>query len=141
MSTDLPIHVRRGVRDDLPLVFSSWLNSAIEFPRDRGMRRSVYFAGKHRQIERTIARSELLVAAYDHDPNVAVGWACVEGDTLHFVYVKRELRLGEEAIPLRDRGIAHMLLEGRALRRCSHRPPMRDLPVGWVFDPFTLEEP
>jgi GNAT superfamily N-acetyltransferase len=119
--------IRSHTLTDLALVFSSWLRS---MPPARDVSRDVHFRGQHALIEAILARPGALlrVACVPDDPEVILGWACVEHaphdasghpSLVHFAYVKDAFR---------RRGIARALLADVAPRcRYTHRPHSVDV--------------
>lgn len=106
MSADTPSHpqgvsealqdlvlIRRADADDAPFVFSYWLRDHFEHSAfARGVTKDTYMRLHHMVVERVIARSVMYVACDAEDPTVCYGFICVEGPTLHYLFVKRRFR-------------------------------------------------
>lgn len=75
--------------------------------------------------------AETLVAVDATDPDFYVGFACLKGNELHYVYVKHALS---------RMGVVARLLEGREIRYISHKTPeletrLRPEERGWTYRP------
>lgn len=115
MNADSPIPasalgplVRRADADDAAFIFSYWLRDYYERSAFcKGIGKALYMRLHHLLLERIIARSTIWVACDMVDPSVIFGFICVEGDTLHYVYVKRRFRgLGVAGLLFKAAGIA-----------------------------------
>lgn len=92
-----------------------------------------FFENYSRYIETIINRKQTVirVAVLSDDRDVALGWSCIEGNTLHYVCVQREQR---------NRGIAKLLVPV-PIFRITHltRPAIKIWRYklrGAIFDPF-----
>lgn len=100
----LPVGIRVGVADDVPLVMDSWLLSARE---SEGHVEGVRFTRWQKAMQRgvlTRPSTRLLVAHPDDDPSVIMGWIVYGASTppvLHYVWTRYASR---------RLGIARMLL-------------------------------
>lgn len=131
----LPIHLRAADSGDLSLIFSSWLRTFARSFEVADIAPKVYYARKHTQIERLIARGAVLVACNPDDHVQVYGWACTEGGAVHYVCVKPTYqRLGVA------RRLVAPYVDSNALY--THRTAIcRALPIPkqWVYDPFAKE--
>lgn len=85
--------IRRADADDAAFVFSYWLRDHYEHSAfAKGVSKSTYMQLHHLLLERTIARSTMWVACDVDQPDVLFGFICTEGDTLHYLFVKRRFR-------------------------------------------------
>jgi GNAT superfamily N-acetyltransferase len=92
--TQVPVTLREMVDADRNYVLSSWIRSYAGKSReardytDRGA-----FARDYSPVvQALVARSRVLIAALTEEPDIIVGWAAVEGETLHYVLVKPRWR-------------------------------------------------
>lgn len=92
--TTASYEIRNGNEGDLPFVFSSWLESYKDSKLARAVRTTTYLQRHHELVERLLERPDvrLRVAHPVGDPVVILGWAVVEGSTLHYVLVKHQFR-------------------------------------------------
>lgn len=122
--------LRDPLPTDLAFVVDSWrqsYRSACE--RQRKLDGDEYFPAASRAINALLARPDVelvILGADDPDDYTTVdGWACLEGDTLHYVYVKEDAR---------GMGGAKLLLSGRNITHYSHVARQVDesrLPESW----------
>lgn len=112
-------------------MLDTWAQSYWAAPAVRGMSRRDYFPAMHAQIARLLSRSAVIIACDADDPDTIVGWACVEGECLHYLHTRKELR---------GQGISRQLLaEAGALSVYSHVSRHLDrgrVPQGWAYQPF-----
>lgn len=54
--------------------------------------KSPCWGGQRRLVTALLERCAVLVAAFDEDPNTAIGWAATSTGVVHFVYVMQEFR-------------------------------------------------
>ena len=97
--------IREATDDDMRLVHSSWHTAYWKTHAHKHILKDNYDEGMDRRIDRLLFRSHVLVAYFPEVPDEVLGWSAVEGDALHYVYVKAAYR---------RRGIATGLVEGRA---------------------------
>lgn len=92
-SPNSPVLVRRADADDAGMVFSYWLRDHYEHSAfASGIAKTTYMRLHHMLLERVIARSCIWVACDAANPSIIFGFICTEGDTLHYVFVKRRFR-------------------------------------------------
>ena len=84
--------IRHATKDDLRFVHSSWHTNFWKVWANKHVLREHYNEGMDRRIERLLSRSVVLVAFFPEVPDEVLGWACMDGDTLHYVYVKAAYR-------------------------------------------------
>lgn len=82
-------------------------------------------------LEVIIWRSQVKVACLEEEPDVVLGYAVYEGETLHWVFVKkawRKLEIASKLVPKKISRITHITKLGKSLKDKE-----------WVFDPFLWE--
>lgn len=84
--------IRTATADDLRFVHSSWHTNFWKAWGCKHMLREHYNAGMDARIEWLLARSSVLVAFFPQVEDEVLGWSAVDGDTLHYVYVKAAYR-------------------------------------------------
>lgn len=130
-----PLKVRRASSDDLRFIHSSWHTTFWKTNAKRTTEWSVYKDEMDQRIDRLLARSETLVATAAEVPDEILGYAVLEGDVLHFAYVKSVYR---------GMGIAKGLVRGRA-KWYTHATGAPGVgfakEVGMQFNPFKMERP
>jgi len=84
------IKIRPSRASDIPLVIDSWAQSYFGAPAIRGCTRDDYFPRMHSYIVRILARVDvkLGVVCVQSDDDVILGWACTEGDVLHYMWTR-----------------------------------------------------
>lgn len=113
-------HLDRTAPGELELVLSAWIKSYRDLNKNaRKMAPKVFYPMQLKVCMRLLDRGSTWVAVADA---TILGFACVEGDVVHYVYVKK---------PYRGVGIASSLVGSRRL--CSHRTD-EALPKGWKYD-------
>lgn len=122
--TDAGFHVviRPAEADDFALVFGSWCSSYERYSRLADYVRHYVGQNPTRVIDRIAKRivergARVDVASWADDPMVILGWACSEGQVLHYVWVRRDFR---------GQGIARQLVSPLAVTRVSHVPEGRN---------------
>jgi len=116
--------LRGGVATDHAHVRASWCETC---DLEGGSK------AREREVLRRIARGTIIVAAYDADPDVILGWICVRGGTrdgeaiVDYVHVK----------PIyRGHGIARLLVQLAGATVIATARTERALPDGWRHDPW-----
>lgn len=117
MTESLPIVFRDAGPDDLQLVADSWCKSYARsnwaaFFKTRGQN---YTRAQDRLLKRILGRgARLIIAAWSEGPELILGWACYEGSTLHYVWVREQwqgkgvARAMIAAIPEPPKTITHL---------------------------------
>lgn len=126
------IFVRAMTAADRPFVFGTWLASYQQALDVRGVRPDTYKAGMTARIAALLARGRTVVAVETAAPTAGLGWCCSEGDTVHFVYVKRDARrhgVATAMLPPEARAYSHRTYLVQHLRRAATMQ----------FDPFAIE--
>lgn len=125
--------VREAFPGDLKYVHSSWHTSFWKTSARKYLTRGVYDRGQDQRIDRLISRSNVLVAYFPEVEDEILGWACIEGDVLHYAYVKAIYR---------RRGIASGLT-GNRVKIYSHASDRVGESfaesIGAQFNPYALE--
>jgi GNAT superfamily N-acetyltransferase len=120
--------------DDERFVASSWFESFWKLHAYRaGVPFAHYRPGMDARIRRLMHNVPVTVAYATVAPTEIVGWACIEGECLHYVYVKSAYR---------RQGVARALVS-RTAREYSH-PSSRAgqkfvEALGLTFNPYRLE--
>lgn len=94
METSPPLvirHLTKGSGDEWRLVHSAWTRSVWEALTGPAIKYAEFLAGQRALQTRLIDRSTVRVIEFDGVPEV-LGFSVVEGDTLHYVYVKHDFR-------------------------------------------------
>ena len=111
----LPIQVRtldRSTPGELPLIYSSWLETFRDGNHPRPVQKHLYYDRQHLVIERILARptTTVLMVCPEDDPSTIVGWLCweitLDGWVVHYMFVKAAFReMGVGSSLLRVAGI------------------------------------
>jgi GNAT superfamily N-acetyltransferase len=100
------IRLRKAKAGDVGLITSSWLKSLRDSTTYHGVDNRTYYDEHHKILAKLLARSAVIVAVLDNDPDHIVAWACYEvyanSVVLHFVYTKYAFR---------KMGVARMIVE------------------------------
>lgn len=102
------------------------------------MERDDYSPAMLSHIKQILTRPniDLRIAASEKDDLTVLGWVCTEGEVLHYIYVRKDLR---------GNGIARDLVGERTIRQYSHKSPRarawlaagKPSPANaWAFNPF-----
>ena len=80
--------------EDHNFVFSSWLHSQADARHLAHIPKYVIIRELHTLIGLAILEHPewFRVACSEQDSDQILGWTCIEGDVLHYVYVKRRVR-------------------------------------------------
>lgn len=88
-----------GIRDaqawDESFIYATWLNSyKNNSPHAKRIRHDVFFKNHHDIVEKILAdeRTKVLIATLKDDPNVTLGYAVFNSDTIHYLFVKEAWR-------------------------------------------------
>ena len=128
------IDLRAMNADDERFVASSWFESFWKLHAYKaGIEFKHYQPGMDARIRRLMKTVPVTIAYATVAPTEIVGWACVEGECLHYVYVKSVYR---------RQGVARAIASGN-LREYSH-PTSRAgqkfvEALGLAFNPYRLE--
>jgi len=105
MTKKLPIRLRPACKDDIPLIFNSWLKSYRNSLFARFIDNTIFFTEHHKIIEKLLASNDVIVACNQEDPSQVYGYICagkVDGFfVLHYIYVKhtyRNMGIGRELL-------------------------------------------
>lgn len=119
----MSIIVRPATDAELTLVRDSWARSFAGKPRRDdadpfinagrwGIAPGVWFAAHRSAIEKLLETADVLVAAHEAHADVALGWMCFDGATLHYLFTLKDAR---------KKGVASRLLQAApASFRASH---------------------
>lgn len=128
------LKVRRATPSDLPFVHSSWFSEAWKEAKAR-VARSVYEPGQDALIDALIDRSDVYVAYFVDVPDEIAGYAVLEWDTCHMVYVKSVYR---------GQGIGTGLVKGRCVwysQWLGGKANKFATSRGMQFNPYKAQEP
>lgn len=132
----MPVTLRPFVESDRAYVASTWQRSYADAAGVLGADREAWRAEVSRMLAALLASGAACVVACDEeDADTIVGWAIADrkSRTLHYVYVRAELR---------ETGIARQLVEAVgpiAAYSCQRANRRKAAPKGWLFRPrFTL---
>lgn len=84
--------IRHATQEDLRFVHSSWHTNFWKVWACKHMLREHYNPGMDRRIERLLEQSTTLVAFFPEVPDEVLGWSCISGEALYYVYVKAAYR-------------------------------------------------
>ena len=79
---------------DTGFLYKSWLDSYRYSDYGKLVDTRTFYDGHHAALDRVLARpgTSVVIACLPDTPYVDLGFAVGEGDTLHYVYVKRQAR-------------------------------------------------
>jgi hypothetical protein len=126
--------IRQATDEDTRFVHSSWHVSFWKTHARKHTLKEIYDGGMDRRIDRLVFRSRVLVAFFPQVPDEVLGWSCVEGEALHYVYVKASYRnsgIGRGLVPSFVKWYTHPTdREGRVFAE----------KLSLKFNPFLLEK-
>ncbi len=83
---------RLASNDDKKIIRHSWFESYRRGGKAPAVRFEYYDPGQNWVIRQALERGKTTVAYATSVPDEVCGWACIEGDVLHYVYVKHAYR-------------------------------------------------
>ena len=110
MTDRLKTRIRAPNEDDWAFVRDSWKKSYRE--SQRHIPSSLYWRAQSSEVDGYIGKAEFRVACDPDDADFIWGWACLEGETVHYVFVRNSSR-GQGIASMLTSGIAHPI-------QCSH---------------------
>jgi hypothetical protein len=123
------IQIRNAVREDLPLIYSTWLLGLYHgcdwFNR---IDKKAFFDNYKKLIEKRVVDSDIKVAVLSDDPDVILGYVCYRNNVLDWIFVKkawRKMGIAKMIMPTNIDTVTHLTKVGRSLK-----------PKNWVFNPF-----
>jgi hypothetical protein len=128
--------IRAATEADTTFIHSSWFSSLWSTWAKGRISRAVYEREQPKRIRRLLYASDVTVAFFPEVPDEVLGWACIQGDCLHYTYVKGVYR---------KMGIARGLIEGTA--KCyTQRVEAKEgralvAALKLEFNPYKLEAP
>ena len=146
------IEIRAATQTDRPLIFATWLRSYRHgslFPRH--IPDPTFFEAHHNVAEELLRRSSVRVAHPPGDPEVILGWSCVEtlapkggGSSpivVHYVYVKPAFRRAGVARRLLAQ-VVNVEAEGAPVWYSHEAFVLRSAPISahvarWLFNPYS----
>lgn len=125
------VQLRPARADDEALIYSSWLRSYWNATMKGVVEYIDYIRGQRARIDRMLAAHGALVACSPSDDTVIMGWACLGGGGLHYVYVRHLYR---------NQGVATSLITYGPPRSVTHMTPVFGKAFrGWTYNPYLLE--
>lgn len=127
--TSNTIQIRNAVKEDLPLIYSTWMLGLYHgcdwFNK---IEKKAFFDNYKKVVEKRVTDSDIKVAVLTEDPDVILGYVCYRGNVLDWIFVKKAWR---------KMGIAKMLTP-KDIKICTHLTKVgRSLkPKDWIFNPF-----
>lgn len=127
-------NIRLATEDDLRFVRKSWHRNFWKTWACKRVPWEAYWPGQEGRIAKLLSYSKVAVAYFPEVPDEVLGWACIQGDTLHYAYVKAAYRRS---------GIASGMTRGR-VAWYSHatneagRAFMKN--IGAQFNPYLVEQ-
>lgn len=131
--------IREALDDDRNFILSSWLRSFRnngDWPRH--IDSATYYANHQSVIQRLLTLCDVKIACASDDENLILGWCCVDGSTVHYVFVKEQYR---------KLGIAKAMLDGIGEKATyTHWTRIiKDLEqagklLNWRYNPYVLFE-
>ena len=136
--TPLPFVVRDARATDLPFIENAWRSTMLSTcPAVFGADPSHFAREMRRMIPLLLAHATTRVACAPQDEETLVGFACVTGDELHYVYVSGMFR---------SVGLVPLMLRGLTIRRYTFATRqgerrLRPRERKWLYCPrFTIGE-
>lgn len=130
------ITTRIATPEDIPFIFSSWLNSFRKSEFSKHVPQKLYFSGHHRLIGELLSRSDVFIAVNEEDESQILGWICAEMDRpvpiFHYLYVKypfRRMGIGRKLFSLMPKGPFIYTHETGQVGKLSHEG---------VYSPYAL---
>lgn len=134
--------IRDAKPEDLPWIYSTWLEGYREHTTDRRVTSCppVEFFPRWRALsQRLLAVSRVAIASHEADPTVICGWLCwMPGrpPRVHYVHVRRSMRRLGVATSL----MGHAKIDRGSPVLYSHRTEDSDalVPDAWLYRPWLL---
>jgi GNAT superfamily N-acetyltransferase len=133
----IEIKIRPYSSADTSFVMDSWLksyrlnsfdNAVVSVPP------SIYFAKHRNLIASAIDRCDVLVATPSDADDTILGWACMDREVLHYVYVKERFKRWGVASRLLERLPRYVVYTHNT--RDAHRLYVSGKIKHWVHDPY-----
>lgn len=86
------LQFRKATPEDLKFVRHSWFESYRKGGKAPDTRIEFYDHGQNWIMKQAFRRGQVIVAYATEVPDEICGWTCVEGEVLHYVYVKHAYR-------------------------------------------------
>ena len=127
---DYEIRAATPLGEEVAFILDSWRWASLRADAAHGVPKDMHFAEMTPRILATLPRCRVRVAYDMKDEGTLVGWAVLEGPTLHYVMVRRDFR---------RQGIARQLLAGERIEFFSAKPAaFRGAPAGWTYNPWAF---
>lgn len=123
------IQIRDAKKEDLPLIYSTWLLGLYHgcewFSR---IKKDSFFKNYKLVLDRLLPRCTVKVAVLADDEDVILGYICYRDNNLDWIFVKkawRKMGIAKMLVPQEITNCTHLTKVGRSLK-----------PKEWTFDPF-----
>lgn len=127
------ITIRPGNADDKNFIYATWLRSLYYGSQMRKIEQGAFFKAYPAVLDLLLKKpATVLVACLNEDPNVILGYAILEPEVLHWVYVKEAWR---------KQGIAKSLIGSSVLNSRTHDTDMVDkikIIKDLTYNPFLI---
>lgn len=125
------VAIRTGEITDKEFIYATWLRP-FYYDNDYigEIQREIFFSKYPKAINMILGSRNVSVtiACLMDEPDVVLGYSVIEGNKLHWVYVKkawRQLGIAKKLIPEGITSCSHLTCLGKLLK-----------PLNWKFDPF-----
>lgn len=124
------LKLRDPSQEDLEFIYATWLRSLYYNNEWFNLIDKDIFFDKYKLVLHALLSRgvEVRIAGFDLDEYTILGYSVYEGDTLHWVYVKkawREMGVAKLLVKPTTNKITHLTKLGKKLKRPE-----------WSFDPF-----
>lgn len=137
----VPVRIRAHREGDMPFVVDTWRRSFADDSRLSRFDKDIYFKIMARHIKALSHEpaAQIRIACDEQDDDAIVGFACLTGPELHYVYVR-----GGKDTTLRGHGVARTLLADVDIKSYSCRTSagerrLKPQTRGWSFACRTYE--
>lgn len=137
----LPVRIREHRDTDLAFVVDTWRRSFSAESTLSRFDKDVYFKLVARHIRDLTHEpgATLRIACDEQDEDAIVGFACVTGPELHYVYVR-----GGKETSMRGHGVARAMLDGLAIasyacRTSAGERRLKPKERGWAYQPRSAQ--
>lgn len=139
----LPVRIREHRDTDLAFVVDTWRRSFGDESKLARLSADLYFKVMARHIKALSHEpgAKIRIACDEQDEDAIIGFACVTGDELHYVYVR-----GGGETSMRGFGVAKALLSGLSITKYTCHTSAGDRRIkpkarGWAYAPRTYTFP
>lgn len=86
------VRIREFREEDKAFIADSWKKSFRWSPCSKWISNGAYYGEMNKRVDDLLSRGRTLVACNPVSDDHIVGWVCVEGDVVHYLYVKTPMR-------------------------------------------------